>query len=98
MRALGFPGASILSAFLLESMLLALLGGAVGLAYASFLQFFTVSTLNFASFSQLSFGFHLTPTIAMQSTVFSLVMGVIGGFLPSVRAARMEIVDALRAG
>ena len=98
LRALGFRRTSILSAFLLESMLLALLGGAVGLACASFLQLFTVSTLNFASFSQLSFGFHLTPTIAMQSAVFSLVMGVIGGFLPSVRAARMEIVDALRAG
>ena len=98
LRALGFRRTSILSAFLLESMLLALLGGAVGLAFASFLQFFTVSTLNFASFSQLSFGFHLTPAIVLQSTIFSLVMGVIGGFLPSVRAARMEIVDALRAG
>lgn len=98
LRALGFRRASILSAFLLESMLLALLGGAAGLAGASFLQLFTVSTLNFASFSQLSFGFHLTPMIVMQATVFSIVMGVIGGFLPSVRAARMEIVDALRAG
>lgn len=98
LRALGFRRASILWAFLLESVLLALLGGVVGLGCASFLQLFTVSTMNFASFSQLSFGFHLTPKIATQSMLFSIIMGMIGGFLPSLRAARMEIVDALRAG
>ncbi|MBL8308962.1 MAG: ABC transporter permease [Burkholderiales bacterium] len=98
LRALGFRRAAILWAFLLESVLLALLGGVAGLAAASFLQLFTVSTMNFTSFSQLSFGFHLTPGIATQAMVFAAVMGVVGGFLPSLRAARMEIVDALRAG
>ncbi len=98
LRALGFRRASILVAFLGESMLLAMVGGLVGLLAASFLQLFTVSTLNFASFSQLAFGFHLTPIIVVQSLVFALVMGVIGGFLPSFKAARMEIVDSLRAG
>ncbi|MGL5001538.1 MAG: ABC transporter permease [Casimicrobium sp.] len=98
LRALGFRRASILVAFLGESILLALVGGVVGLLVASFLQLFTVSTLNFTSFSQLSFGFHLTPSIAIQSIVFAVVMGIIGGFLPSFKAARMEIVDSLRAG
>jgi putative ABC transport system permease protein len=98
LRALGFRRASILVAFLGEAMLLALVGGIVGLICASFLQFFTVSTLNFASFSQLAFGFHLTPKIVVQSLVFALAMGFIGGFLPSFKAARMEIVDSLRAG
>jgi putative ABC transport system permease protein len=98
LRALGFRRASILVAFLGEAILLALVGGVFGLIVASFLQLFTVSTLNFTSFSQLSFGFHLTPDIVVKSILFSLVMGVIGGFLPSFKAARMEIVDSLRAG
>jgi putative ABC transport system permease protein len=98
LRALGFRRASILVAFLGEAMLLALVGGLIGLLCASFLQLFTVSTLNFASFSQLAFGFHLTPKIVVQSILFALVMGFVGGFLPSFKAARMEIVDSLRAG
>ncbi len=98
LRALGFRRSSILWAFLGESILLALLGGVFGLACASFLQLFTVSTLNFTSFSQLSFGFHLTPEIAVKTLLFAIVMGMVGGFLPSLRAARMEIVDSLRAG
>jgi putative ABC transport system permease protein len=98
LRALGFRRASILWAFLGESVLLAVLGGVFGLIVASFLQLFTVSTLNFTSFSQLSFGFHLTPDIVVKSVLFAVVMGVVGGFLPSFKAARMEIVDSLRAG
>ena len=97
LRALGFRRGAILTAFLGESVLLALVGGAVGLAAASTLQAFTVSTLNFTSFSQLAFGFHLTPAIAAQSLLFAVVMGLLGGFLPALRAARLEIVDALRA-
>lgn len=97
LRALGFRRSSILAAFLLESILLALLGGVFGLAMASFLQAFTITTMNFQSFSQLAFGFHLTPRIVVSTLVFSVVMGLVGGFLPSVRAARLEIVDALRA-
>jgi putative ABC transport system permease protein len=77
--------------------MLSLFGGIVGLFVASFLQFFTVSTLNFASFSELAFSFALSPSIVVSSLLFSLLMGFIGGFLPSVRAARMNIVNALRA-
>ena len=97
LRAIGFRRLAILAAFLLESMMLALVGGVVGLFLASFLQAFTITTMNWQSFSQLAFGFHLTSGIVISTLVFSLVMGLVGGFLPSVRAARLEIVDALRA-
>lgn len=98
MRALGFNRRSILSVFLMESILIALVGGAVGVLLASFLQFFTISTMNFDSFSELAFSFALSPSIITSSLIFAAVMGVFGGFLPSVRAARLNIVDALRAG
>lgn len=97
LRALGFPRRSILAAFLFESLFLSLLGGAVGLGMASLMQFFTISTMNWQSFSELAFTFTLTPAIIVQSTLFSLAMGLVGGFLPSARAARLNIVDALRA-
>jgi putative ABC transport system permease protein len=97
LRALGFRRSSILGAFLLESILLAAVGGIVGLALAAFLQAFTITTMNFQSFSQLAFGFDLTPRIVIDTLLFSVFMGFVGGFLPSVRAARLEIVDALRA-
>ena len=97
LRALGFRRSSILAAFLVESLMLSLVGGAAGLVLASFLQAFTITTMNWQSFSQLAFGFHLTPGIAAATLLFSLAMGLAGGFLPSVRAARLEIVDSLRA-
>jgi ABC-type antimicrobial peptide transport system permease subunit len=97
LRALGYQRRNILAAFLAESMLLAVAGGAVGLAFASFMQFLSFSTTNFQSFSELAFGFRLNGAIVVKTLLFSLVMGFIGGFLPAVRAARMKIVDALRA-
>ncbi|MCE5264186.1 MAG: ABC transporter permease [Deltaproteobacteria bacterium] len=97
MRALGFGRRSILAAFLAESLLLGLLGGLAGLFFASFMQFITVSTVNFQTFSELAFKFTLTGQIVVQSMAFSLVMGLIGGMLPALRAARMRIVDALRS-
>ena len=97
MRALGFRRRSILAAFLAESLLLALIGGGTGLFFASFMQFITVSTVNFQTFSELAFKFTLTGRIALQAMAFSLIMGLIGGMLPSLRASRMKIVEALRA-
>ena len=97
LRALGFRRRSVLAAFLTESLLLSGIGGGVGLLFASSLQFFTVSTLNFGSFAELEFSFALSPTIALSSLLFALVMGLLGGFLPSVRAARLNIVNALRS-
>lgn len=96
LRALGFSRRSILTVFLSESVLIALIGGAIGLFLSSFLQFFTISTLNFDSFAELAFSFALSPGIIVSSMIFALVMGILGGFLPSARAARLNIVDALR--
>jgi ABC-type lipoprotein release transport system permease subunit len=97
LRAVGFRRSSILAAFLMESMLLALLGGLAGLAAASCMQLLTISTMNWQSFAELAFSFTLTPRIAVSAVAFSLVMGFAGGFLPAARAARLSIVDALRA-
>jgi putative ABC transport system permease protein len=97
LRALGFYRRSILIAFLGESFVLSFAGGLVGLALASLLQFFTISTLNFGSFAELAFSFTLSTSIITMSLGFSLLMGLIGGFLPAVRAARLDIIQALRA-
>jgi ABC-type antimicrobial peptide transport system permease subunit len=97
LRALGFYRRSILLAFLIESFLLSLGGGLLGLGLASILQFFSISTLNFGSFSELAFSFALSPSIVATALGFSLLMGLIGGFLPAVRAARLDIIQALRA-
>jgi ABC-type antimicrobial peptide transport system permease subunit len=97
LRALGFSRRSILMAFLMESMFLGLVGGCVGLFFASFMQFITISTVNWQTFSELAFSFSLTGEIVYKSIFFSVIMGFIGGVLPAVRAARMNIVDALRA-
>ena len=97
LRALGFFRRSILLAFLIESLVISLGGGLVGLAIASLLQFFTISTLNFGSFSELAFSFAISPGIVAISLGFSLLMGLIGGFLPAIGAARLNIVQALRA-
>ena len=97
LRALGFFRRSILLAFLIESLALSLGGGLLGLGIASLLQFFTISTLNFGSFSELAFSFAISPGIVAISLGFSLLMGLIGGFLPAIGAARLNIVQALRA-
>jgi ABC-type antimicrobial peptide transport system permease subunit len=97
LRALGFRRGGILSAFLFESSLLGLIGGLVGVALASTMRFLTVSTLNWQTFSELAFTFTLTPVIAFQSLAFSLFMGLVGGLLPAFRAARMDLIEALRA-
>jgi ABC-type lipoprotein release transport system permease subunit len=97
LRALGFRRSNVLMAFLTEALLLGLLGGLGGLAAASIMQFVSFSTTNFQTFADLAFTFTLTPGIALKTILFSLAMGLIGGFLPALRVARLEIVDALRA-
>jgi len=97
MRALGFQRRNILAAFLIESLLLGFLGGCVGLFFASFMQFITVSTVNFQTFAELAFSFTLSGQIIVGSLAFSLIMGLIGGVLPAIQASRKNIVDALRS-
>lgn len=96
LRALGFGRASILAAFLLEALFIGVIGGAIGLVLASFLQFLTISTMNFQTFAELAFTFTLTFGIAVQSLIVALVMGLAGGLLPAIKASRMNIVEALR--
>lgn len=96
LRALGFRRWSILLAFLTESVFLSLLGAGLGLGAASFMNKLTISTLNWSTFSELTFRFLLNGRIAAYSVVFAVIMGLVGGALPSVRAARMNIVTALR--
>jgi putative ABC transport system permease protein len=97
LRALGFRRSGILGAFLTEAVLLALVGWVVGLAGASLMQLVHISTMNWQSFAELAFRFELTPAIVLKSLAFAITMGVLGGFLPAFRAARLKIVDALRA-
>jgi putative ABC transport system permease protein len=97
LRALGFRRRAILTAFLAEALALALLGWAVGLALAALMTLVHISTMNWQSFAELAFSFTLTPVIVAQSLAFALAMGLAGGVLPALRAARLTIVDALRA-
>jgi ABC-type lipoprotein release transport system permease subunit len=96
LRALGFGRGSVLAAFVLEAALLGLAGGVAGISCAALLRLVTVSTTNWQTFSELAFRFELTAAIVGKSLLFALGMGLAGGVLPAVRAARLEIVDALR--
>jgi putative ABC transport system permease protein len=96
LRALGFMRRSILAAFLIESLLLGTLGGILGVTAASLMQWVSISTINWQTFSELAFGFVLNYTIAIRALAFALIMGLLGGFLPAIRAARLNIVEALR--
>ena len=98
LRALGFQRKNVLGAFLIESLFISLLGAGVGLVAASMLSFLTISTTDFSSFSEIAFGFSITGGIVLATLVFATVMGFVGGFLPSFRAARLDIVNALRSG
>lgn len=96
LRALGFQRSNILAAFLSEALLLGLAGGLIGVFCASFMQLITISTMNWQTFSELSFSFDLTAVTVLQSIGFSMAMGFTGGLVPALRASRMNIVEALR--
>lgn len=96
LRALGFRRSAVLMAFLGESLLLSLVGGIMGLMGAALMQTVQVSTVNFQTFAELAFRFTLTADIAVQALGFALIMGLVGGFVPAWRAARMNIIDGLR--
>lgn len=98
LRAIGFGGAPVVLSVMLEAVLLSLVGATLGagIAYGVF-NGFQVSGLNFQTFSQVAFQFAVTPELLVQGVVWALVIGVLGGLFPAVRAARMPVVDALRA-
>ena len=97
LRALGFGALSIITSVMAESAVLALLGGVLG-GVLSWVLFdgYRTSTMNFQSFSQVAFAFRVTPTLLVQGLVCALVMGLFGGLLPAIRAARLPVVTALR--
>jgi ABC-type antimicrobial peptide transport system permease subunit len=81
-----------------ESLFISIIGWGVGTLLSLILVSQKISTLNFSSFSEVEFGFSLNGSILISSFLFAVFMGLLGGFLPSVRAARLNIVNALRAG
>jgi putative ABC transport system permease protein len=93
---LGFQPRSVLASFLAESALIALVGGLLGALVAIPINGMVTSTTNWASFSEIAFSFRVTPTLILAGICFALVMGVVGGFFPARRAARMPVVQALR--
>ena len=97
LRALGFGRAAVVVSLMVESLLLALIGGAIGggLAYFAFNNFHT-STMNWQSFSQVAFAFAVTPRLLVLGVIYATTIGLIGGLLPAVRAARLPIAAALR--
>lgn len=98
LRALGFSKKQILYAFLSESILISIIGLFIGLFFSSFLQFYTISTLNWQTFSELAFTFSLSPKVVFYSFLFAIFMGVSGGLLPAFRASRKNIIEVLRTG
>jgi len=97
LRALGFGGGAVVVSLMIESLLLALAGGLLGggLAYLAFNNFHT-STMNWQSFSQVTFAFRVTPELLMRGIAWSAMIGVIGGLFPAIRAVRLPIAAALR--
>ena len=100
LRAIGFSRRSVLASFILESLILCLAGGVFGTALA-FILFNLVltkptGTMNFVTFSEVLFNFRLTPPLILGGLAFSLAMGLLGGFFPAARAARLKITTALR--
>jgi len=96
LRALGFSRRSILLSFLLESSVLALMGGVLGIVGALFMSFAKISMMNFATWQEVTFCFEPNPVLLAIALAAGCGMGVIGGFLPAIRAASVEPVKAIR--
>jgi putative ABC transport system permease protein len=97
LRVLGFGRFSILLAFLLESVAVSVLGAAMGVLLAMPLNFISTGTSNWATFSEIAFNFRVTPDLILTALAFGAVIGFVGSLLPSIRASRLRIVEALRA-
>ena len=97
LRAIGFGGAPVVASVMIEALLLALLGGVVGgLAAYVYCDGVSLSTLNFNTFSQVAFDFRVTPDLLARGLAWAIVIGLAGGLLPAIRAARMPVTEALR--
>jgi putative ABC transport system permease protein len=96
LRALGFSPSAVMGSFLLESLMLAMAAGAIGVVIALPVNGLSTAFGNYVTFSTLSFQFRVTLAIMIQALIFAAVMGAVGGFLPARQAMRMSVVDALR--
>jgi len=96
LRALGFGAGSIVASFTIEAALIALAGGVIGCLAVLPINGLTTSTLNFQTFSHLAFAFRITPPLLGLGLVFALLMGLVGGVPPAIRAARLPVASALR--
>ncbi|MCI0362580.1 MAG: ABC transporter permease [Phycisphaerales bacterium] len=97
LRALGFGASTLIVSVLIESLLLALVGGAVGAAAAYFaFDGFKTATMNWQTFSQVVFAFAVTPQLLLQAVLWAAGIGLLGGLFPAIRAARLPIARALR--
>ena len=93
---LGFHPRSVLASFLVESAVIAFIGGVIGCLLALPINGVVTSTTNWASFSEIAFAFRVTPMLLLSGLIFALVMGVVGGFFPARRASKMPVIQALR--
>ncbi len=101
LRSLGFRRRNILASFIVEALILALIGGVLGCLLAIPIQVYAwltgpMGSMNFTTFSEAVFNFRITPLIMSMGIVFSLVVGILGGFFPAFRAARLRLIDVLR--
>jgi putative ABC transport system permease protein len=96
LRALGFSRLSILASFILEAIALAVLGGLVGTALVMLMSLVKFPVLNFQTFSEIVISFRATPSVVISSLVFSVIMGLVGGLFPAIRASRVSPVEAMR--
>ncbi|WP_218281064.1 FtsX-like permease family protein [Verrucomicrobium spinosum] len=97
LRAMGFSSGPVVISVIVESLAVSLIGGAIGagIAYLAF-NGYEASTLNWATFSQVTFKFAVTKGLLIQAIIWASVIGIIGGLFPAVRAARLPIASALR--
>ena len=96
LRALGFGPGSVMASFLLESLMLALAGGVVGVILAMPINGFSTTFGNYITFSTMAFSFRVTAAIVVEALAFAALMGLLGGWLPARTAMRLSVVDALR--
>ncbi len=96
MRALGFGGGAVVFSFLVEALLISFVGGAIGCVAVLPLNGLTTGTMNWQTFSQLAFAFRITPALLLAGIVFALLMGLLGGLPPAMRAAWRPVAVALR--
>jgi putative ABC transport system permease protein len=96
MRALGFGAAAVVFSFLIEALLISFVGGALGAVAVLPLNGLTTGAMNWQTFSHMEFAFQITPILLLSGLIFALVMGVLGGLPPAVRAAQRPVATALR--